>query len=92
MVTVFDGNEVGYLIWVENHKENGYIVNIDNPNNIKDYPKVHVAKRSCVTSPKRMNYTTNQYKKVCSTDLSKLELWSKETYKKELVFCRVCFK
>ena len=83
MAQYFDNDESGYLRWVMKHRDDGFIVNIGGG----FLPKLHRSSRQCVTSPKRTNYTTHEYKKDCSTDRRELE----KKYGSELTYCKVCF-
>ena len=67
--------EAEYLAWVEAN-QNGFVVNIDEPQNFPQYPMVHRASHKAISSRKRSNYTTHQYFKVCHTDLEVLERWA----------------
>lgn len=83
MSEFFDNREDEYLRWTEAHRDDGYIVNVGGgfP------PKAHLASRRCVTGAARSNYTTHEYKKDCSTDLSELQ----GKYGSALTYCRLCF-
>ncbi|MCK8123868.1 hypothetical protein MTF66_02580 [Pseudoalteromonas sp. 2CM39R] len=88
----FVQDEQAYLQWATKYKDTGFILNVDEPQNVDDYPKLHLARYKCVTSPKKTNYTNNEYFKVCSESRAELEAWSKSKYGKELTLCGVCFR
>ena len=83
MSEFFDNREEAYLRWTEQHRHDGYIVNVGGgfP------PKAHLASRKCVTGAARSNYTTHEYKKDCSTDLGELQA----KYGSALTYCGSCF-
>ena len=83
MAQYFDNDEAGYLRWVEEHRDDGFIANVGGGSP----PKLHRANRGCVTTPKRSNYTTT-YKKWCSTDQGELEA---KKYDPPLTRCKTCF-
>ncbi|MCF9447844.1 hypothetical protein [Vibrio parahaemolyticus] len=89
---IFRKDDMAYLDWANSHKETGFILNVDEPQGIKDYPKLHLARYQCVTSPTKTNYTNNTYFKVCSESRIELEKWSMETYGKAVTPCGVCFR
>lgn len=86
---IFENDDAGYLRWVEANRQ-GYVANFDEPQYVKDYPKVHRATHQAVTTSQRGNYTTKQYQKACSQDLVELESWSRTTFNKKLTRCKVC--
>ena len=55
---------------------------------------VHRTAHKLLTSSKIGGFTTGDYEKICSDDLTELEEWSKENYGKRLTFCQspVCAK
>ncbi|KTF13035.1 hypothetical protein [Pseudoalteromonas sp. H105] len=89
---VFVKDEQAYSQWATKYKGTGFILNVDEPQSVDDYPKLHLARYQCVTSPKKTNYTNNGYFKVCSENRAELEVWSKSQYGKELTLCGVCFR
>lgn len=89
MTIRFKNDEVGYLQWVQANPK-GYVVNVDEPNHVAEYPMVHRASHKLISSPQRSNYTTAQYVKYCGGDLDALERWSLARYGKPLVKCRKC--
>lgn len=86
---IFVNDDDGYLQWVQAHPH-GYVANVDSPQYVKDYPKVHRATHEAVTTSRRGNYTTKQYRKACSLDLATLEAWAKATFHKRLTRCKLC--
>lgn len=89
MPEIFKNDEKGYLRWVAENPR-GFIVNADDPATSPDYPMVHRATHKAMTSPRRGNYTTGRYFKVCSNDMSELEDWAKAERKRQLSPCGVC--
>ena len=89
---IFRKDEASYLEWVESNRGSGFILNVDDPQSVPDYPKLHLARYKCVTSPTTENYTSNTYFKVCSQSISELESWSLKTYGKPATPCRGCFR
>jgi hypothetical protein len=89
MPVVFIKNEKGYLQWASENPR-GFIVNADEPPTSPDYPMIHRATHKAMTSPKRTNYTTGRFFKVCSNDMHELEKWAKEKRGKKLNPCGIC--
>lgn len=85
----FVNDESGYLAWVQAHPD-GFIVNIDDPQVTPQYPMVHAASHKSLSSPKRKNYTTGRYFKVCSERLEELEAWAQKKYGRALTRCQQC--
>ena len=85
MAQYFDSDEAGYLRWIREHRNDGFIVNVGGG----FAPKLHRASQPCVTSPKRTNYTTHEYKKWCSTNQKELET---QKYDQPLTHCKICFQ
>lgn len=83
----FRNDDQGFLEWIDENPD-GFVANVDNPQSVHQYPMVHLTSDSQLRN--RSNYTTGRYFKVCSTDLSELDDWSKVTYGKELTWCRRC--
>lgn len=75
MAIKFKNDEAGYLHWVQANPD-GYVVNVDEPNHVPQYPMVHRATHKLISSAKPGNYTTAQYVKYCGGDLDALERWS----------------
>lgn len=95
MLKLFDGrqdwrHEQEYLAWSVSHP-NGFIVNTDRELRIPQYPMVHSAAGSCVTTPSRGNYTKGKYIKVCSESLEELQAWASRN-RRELLRCARCMK
>jgi hypothetical protein len=90
-VVVFKNDDPGYLQWVADN-QGGFIVNIDYAHAVPTYPMVHRATHRVVWTDARENYTTEQYYKVCSNDLSALQAWSRDEAGKELTECQMCMK
>jgi hypothetical protein len=89
MFKKFEKDEKRYLEWVQNNP-NGFIVNADEPATSPDYPMVHRATHRSMTSPKKQNYTTGRYFKVCSNDMNDLETWAKHERGRSLNPCCIC--
>lgn len=89
MEKVFIKDDKGYLLWATKNP-NGFIVNADEPATSPDYPMVHRATHKALTSPKRKNYTTGRFFKVCSNDISDLEKWAKAKRGRKLTPCSIC--
>ncbi len=89
MVMEFRNDEAGYLQWVQANPQ-GYVVNVDDPNHVPQYPMVHRATHKVISSAARGNYTMAQYVKYCGVDLDALERWSLARYGKPLVRCAQC--
>lgn len=89
MITYFSDDEDAYLQWVQSNQD-GYVVNLDKARRYPQYPMVHRASHKLISSPERANYTTNEFVKVCSTDLAALEKWSEEECGRRLNMCKTC--
>ena len=89
MIEHFSDDEAAYLQWVQSHQY-GYVVNLDKARIYPQYPMVHRASHKLISSPERTNYTTNEYMKVCSTDLAALERWSQQECGRVLNRCATC--
>lgn len=89
MAIQFEDDDTGYLQWVQANPH-GYVVNVDVPNRVLQYPMVHRATHQVISSATRSNYTTAQYIKVCGHDLAALERWSQARYGKPLHPCAQC--
>jgi hypothetical protein len=90
-MVIFQRDDDGYLQWVADN-QNGFVVNIDYTHTYPDYPMVHRATHKALSTQRRKNYTTGQYYKVCSTDLSELQAWSRRETGKELIECQTCMR
>ena len=91
MIEEFVKREVEYLQWVTAHP-NGFVANFDLVRDRPDYPMVHIASHKLVSSPARENYTTGDYVKFCSEDLSELEGWLLRKFRRKSTHCSVCMK
>jgi hypothetical protein len=89
MLEIFVNDEKGYLQWAAKN-QHGFIVNADEPPTSLDYPMVHRVTHKAMTSPKRQNYTTGRYFKVCSNDMRELETWAKRERGRSLNPCGIC--
>ncbi len=71
----FDNDETGYLHWV-NANPSGFVLNAErHPGGIPDAYMLHRASCNTIKTPKRTNYTTNGYAKICSGDRRELVDW-----------------
>ncbi len=71
----FDDYEDGYLQWVDANSS-GFVINVvKHPGGIPDPYMLHRASCSDITTPKRTNYTTADYEKICSVDRQELVDW-----------------
>ena len=80
-VVVFDRPEEGrkYQEWVSREDcKDGFVLNVDRPQSIEDYPKLHSAKCPFISNGEK-NYVSKRYYKVCSLDRNELERWSLES-------------
>ncbi|WHZ20487.1 MAG: hypothetical protein OJF55_002636 [Rhodanobacteraceae bacterium] len=91
MVVSFRNDDAGYLKWVHGNP-GGYVVNVDEPHSMPQYPMVHSASHKAISSSSRSNYTTGRYLKFCSVSLEELERWSKATCGRRLTRCAQCVK
>ena len=67
---VFRDNEGGYLRWTDEHKCDGFILNIPITARIATF--LHRADCGYVTTRKRKNYTGPDFYKACSADRDEL--------------------
>jgi hypothetical protein len=86
MVTFVD-DETGYLQWMAANP-NGFVINA--PKRSGDFPDM-LHRASCVhiSSPKRTNYTTTDFKKICSLDRGELLDWGAK-YSDDFRKCKHC--
>ena len=89
MIEIFRNDDRGYLRWTAANPH-GFIVNVDEPATSPDYPMIHRATHRSMTSPRRTNYTTKRYFKVCSADAGELERWAKRERGRPLNPCKAC--
>jgi hypothetical protein len=89
MFEIFINDEKGYLRWAAKNPK-GFIANADNDFRSPVYPMVHRATHKALTSPKRQNYTTGRFFKVCSDNMSELEKWAKRERGRSLTPCGIC--
>ena len=73
--TLFWDDEDAYLTWVHANQD-GYVVNCDKACVMSMYPMIHRAIHKSMWTPKRKNYTTGDYFKVCSRSASDLGVWA----------------
>lgn len=91
MLIVFIGNEREYLEWTARN-EPGFIVNADHDRVSREYPMVHRATHKALTTPKKQNYTTKRFFKVCSDNIPELEQWAQQDGRRPLQPCRICMR
>ncbi|WP_438404324.1 HNH endonuclease [Aeromonas hydrophila] len=89
-VHVFENKEEEYLAWVEENPS-GFVANMDKAKSMKQYPMIHSAGDAAITKDKRGNFTTNDYFKICSTDLRELRSYLKHEYHR-FTYCMKCFE
>ncbi len=89
-VEVFDKKEKEYLAWVEANPS-GFVANMDKAKSMKQYPMIHSASDAAISKDKRGNFTTNDYFKICSTDLRELRSYLKHKYRR-FTYCMKCFE
>jgi hypothetical protein len=69
----FDNDEEGYLQWV-NTNPNGFVVNAPKQYGIAP-DMLHKANCRHIMTSERTNYTTTDYKKLCSSDKKEIIDW-----------------
>jgi hypothetical protein len=86
-VLTFDNDEAGYLQWVAANAH-GYVINA--PKRSGDFPDIlHRASCIHISSPQRTNYTTTDFKKICSLDRQALVDWGTR-YSDDFRECKHC--
>ena len=83
-------NDVDYFKWLATNPD-GYVLNIA-LSHYHLYPMIHAAKCHHVSSDKTINYTTQNYYKVCSNSIAELEAYSWQEHHKALTPCGTCMK
>ena len=81
-------NDVEYFKWLATNPD-GYVLNIA-LSHYHLYPMIHAAKCHHVSSDKTINYTTQNYYKVCSNSIAELEAYSWQEHHKALTPCKTC--
>ena len=76
MAAIFDNDEQGYLEWIAVNPY-GYVVNAPKRPGVVPY-FLHRANCAHVSTSRHTNYTTSDYKKICSLDKQELTLWCDE--------------
>ena len=71
MIEHFSKDEAAHLQWVQSHQHR-HAVRLEKAQTYPQYPMVDRASHKLISSPGRTNYTTNEFIKVCSTDLAAL--------------------
>ena len=87
-VLTFENDDDGYLRWVDANPD-GFVINASKSPTPSSYCKLHAASCNSITTPKRTNYTTNQYIKVCSLDKQSLIDWGTR-YSRNFSLCQSC--
>jgi len=90
VVIQYIDNEEGYLNWVAQHPD-GFLINCYR-NETPDYLWLHRTTCGHIKSPKRKNYTTRGFKKVCSDNRKELADWAANEVCGVLNRCRCCKK
>ncbi len=86
MIT-FDNDEAGYLHWVDVNP-NGFVINT--PKVSGSFPDMlHRAICRHITTDQRTNYTTTEFKKLCSLDKAELVDWGTRQ-SKDFRECKHC--
>ncbi len=85
---LFVRDDEGYLAWVVANPA-GYVLNTTGKPS-SDYLVLHRATCGQIKSPKRTNYTTGPYIKVCSPDVRELEDWARGETGGSLSPCGLC--
>lgn len=87
MILVINDDDA-YLRWLETNPD-GFVLNTRNPPS-PDYVMLHRAKCLDISTPKRSNWTTTGYLKVCSNDIAELEGWIAQTTGGQMTPCKRC--
>jgi hypothetical protein len=86
MVT-FDNDEQGYLRWVEANPH-GFVINA--PKSGSGFPyMLHKATCGSITTSKQTNYTTTDFKKICSLNREELVVWG-DNDSDDFRLCALC--
>ncbi|MEA3254926.1 MAG: hypothetical protein U9Q22_03720 [Candidatus Altiarchaeota archaeon] len=78
----------GYLDWVSTNPT-GFVVNCHRQPSPK-YLILHKATCGTISTPKRSNWTTITYIKICSLDKKELETWAQREISGNLKPCQIC--
>ncbi len=87
MIIIINDDE-HYLRWIYENP-NGFVVNALNPPSPK-YLILHRSSCSDISSPKRSNWTTKDYLKICSNDVDELNEWASKGIGGKLAPCQRC--
>lgn len=83
----FNNDEKGYLHWVDVNRS-GFVINT--PKRSGSFPDfLHRASCSQITTRRRTNYTTTDFKKLCLLDRQELIDWGK-SYSSDFRKCKHC--
>ncbi|MFB3894979.1 MAG: hypothetical protein ACE14V_01625 [bacterium] len=85
----FKYDEDGYLNWIKENRENGFVINID-IGGTGSYLKLHRARCGTISSTTRGHWTDTSYKKICSLNRKELEDYSKQRFGNQLTYCGSC--
>lgn len=85
----FTDDDAGYLRWIANHPE-GFVLNIERG----ERPEYAVLHRATCSSISRVRedgaYTTRNYRKVVSDDLTDIRAYTKSMGRKDGDFSKLC--
>lgn len=84
----FVDDDEGYLNWIHKNPA-GFVVNSYRKPNSR-YLILHHANCWTISSPKRINWTTTGYIKICSLDRMELEKWAQKEVGGSLWQCQIC--
>lgn len=87
MILVINDDDA-YLRWLEANPA-GLVLNARNPAT-PDYLMLHRTRCSDISTPRRSNWTTTGYLKVCSNDLAELEAWAVQSTGGRMTPCQRC--
>lgn len=72
---LFWDDEDAYLAWVHANPD-GFVANCDKAGVVRQYPMIHRTSHGAMWTPKRSNYTTEKYFKVCARHADDLSAWA----------------
>ena len=83
----FDNDEAGYLQWIEKNST-GYVINT--PKRSGDFPDMlHRANCRHISRGTYTNYTTTDFKKLCSLNKQEMLAWG-QVSSPDFRMCKVC--
>jgi hypothetical protein len=83
----FENDEAGYLQWVHAHS-GGFVINAPKQSGVVP-DMLHKASCAHITTEKQTNYTTTDYKKICSVDRQELVDWGAR-HSNKFLKCKHC--